>query len=286
MPPYRSPVPDGTIALDDARWSTLRHAYGAATDTPEALRALARTRWPDDIAIWSDLYGSLCHQGAVFPATFAAVPHLVRFVGPGDLRRRVDVLSFVGALAMDPFARDAAPPELAPAYDAALSTMRDCALDILRAANSAGRRAKGSIVPSLIAGTVALHCGAVRGLSLCEGNSVEAGWFSGSCPACEREVRFIVDAEGIREIESLDGKRRTPQRVLEPSRLRPALPAARTIITNESNAPWPAELALAFTAALADELDDAALGEAVIQLDAVIECSRCRAAVRVADHGY
>jgi hypothetical protein len=66
------------LALDSSRWAELRHAYGPASDTPDLLRRLQSL--PDDEGDsepWFSLWSSLAHQGDVYPASFAAVPHVV-----------------------------------------------------------------------------------------------------------------------------------------------------------------------------------------------------------------
>ena len=67
------------LALDSPRWAELQHAYGAATDTPGLLRELDAL--PDsegESEPWFSLWSSLAHQGDVYSASFAAVPHVVR----------------------------------------------------------------------------------------------------------------------------------------------------------------------------------------------------------------
>jgi hypothetical protein len=62
--------------LDEVGWDELSHAYGKALDTANLLRQAAL---PDDEAAKeavSELYGSIFHQGTVYPATVAAVPFL------------------------------------------------------------------------------------------------------------------------------------------------------------------------------------------------------------------
>ena len=70
------------IALDDPRWAELQHAYGAADDIPELLANLSipKAERSEDDPIedtWEELWSSLCHQGDVYSASFAAVPHIV-----------------------------------------------------------------------------------------------------------------------------------------------------------------------------------------------------------------
>ncbi|HZT17826.1 MAG TPA: hypothetical protein VFA23_00410 [Dongiaceae bacterium] len=68
------------ISLDSPLWSRLRHAYGPASDTPALLRRLSSDPRPsaDHYAEpWHSLWSSLCHQGDVYTASYAAVPHIV-----------------------------------------------------------------------------------------------------------------------------------------------------------------------------------------------------------------
>jgi len=103
------------LALDDPRWRTLDHAYGPADDVPGLLRALER----GEQELWDVLVPALCHQGSVYTATYAAVPHLVRIGTHEPLDDQVGFWSFIGVVAS---AREVAPvPDyLRAAYEASL----------------------------------------------------------------------------------------------------------------------------------------------------------------------
>jgi hypothetical protein len=143
------------LSLDDTlRWSNLQHAYGPATDTPGLLRQLV-TRpascGTDDT--WGSLWSSLAHQGDVYSASFAAVPHMVRAlsVAPSKADPRyfqfpawVEICRKKEAIAV--------PDDLSPAYFAALAQLptlvaaaadREWDSDFLRGALSAIAAAKG-----------------------------------------------------------------------------------------------------------------------------------------------
>ena len=67
------------LALNSSRWTELQHAYGSATDTPGLLRNLDTLPDSDGKSEpWFSLWSSLAHQGDVYSASFAAVPHVVR----------------------------------------------------------------------------------------------------------------------------------------------------------------------------------------------------------------
>lgn len=67
------------LNLEDPRWTELNHAYGPASDIPALLRRLEllpSSNGTDEP--WFSLWSSLAHQGDVYSASFAAVPHVVR----------------------------------------------------------------------------------------------------------------------------------------------------------------------------------------------------------------
>src|SRR5690242_9894165 len=90
------------LPLDSPRWEKLSHAYGCAAEgssaprawsaqggfssyqdmpsTVECLRQLAAKPQPREgpnSEPWETLYSSLCHQGTIYSASFAAVPHII-----------------------------------------------------------------------------------------------------------------------------------------------------------------------------------------------------------------
>ena len=67
------------LDLESPRWSELQHAYGGAGDIPALLRQLVSTpSSSNDSEPWFSLWSALAHQGDVYSASFAAVPHVVR----------------------------------------------------------------------------------------------------------------------------------------------------------------------------------------------------------------
>ncbi len=69
------------LELDGAEWTNLRHAYGSAEDIPALLSELevgfGESR---ESEVWDSLWSALAHQGDVYDASFAAVPHVVRIL--------------------------------------------------------------------------------------------------------------------------------------------------------------------------------------------------------------
>jgi hypothetical protein len=69
------------IPLDVSAWGKLAHAYGSAENIPALLASLADYPVERDHRSepWFSLWSALCHQNDVFSASYAAVPHIVRF---------------------------------------------------------------------------------------------------------------------------------------------------------------------------------------------------------------
>jgi hypothetical protein len=84
--------------LDDVGWSELTHAYGEAVDTADLLRQAASPDREAAKEAVSELYGSIFHQGTVYPATVAAVPFLAELAGAATYGR-ADLVWLLGQLA-------------------------------------------------------------------------------------------------------------------------------------------------------------------------------------------
>lgn len=83
------------IPLESPRWSELSHAYGAARDIPPLLRDLQGL--PDgrgEAEPWFSLWSALAHQGDVYSASFAAVPHVVRALAIDPARADASYVQF------------------------------------------------------------------------------------------------------------------------------------------------------------------------------------------------
>jgi hypothetical protein len=79
--------------LDAVPWSDLTHAYGSAADVPGQLRAVA-----DGTGDPEPFFGSLWHQGTVYPATAPAVPFLAE-LAVGVPRHRATLLRLLAGMA-------------------------------------------------------------------------------------------------------------------------------------------------------------------------------------------
>ncbi|MFI8190121.1 hypothetical protein ACIF8T_15165 [Streptomyces sp. NPDC085946] len=127
---------DVLAGLDDRPWAGLQHAYGGAEDVPDGLRALAAGDPEAARQALDDLYGSIWHQGTVYPATAEAVPFLARLAAAGH--RSAEVLVLLGCIAESDDAHGLAPdacraavaahlPLLLPLLDAGEPEVRQAA---------------------------------------------------------------------------------------------------------------------------------------------------------------
>lgn len=83
------------LSLNDPRWSELQHAYGAASDIPALLRQLAGLPSSEnDSEPWFSLWSALAHQGDVYSASFAAVPHVIEALASAPLKAEFTYFQF------------------------------------------------------------------------------------------------------------------------------------------------------------------------------------------------
>jgi hypothetical protein len=117
------------LPLDSARWNELQHAYGSASDVPLLLRSIASdpassssTEGP-----WFDLWSALCHQGDVYSASFAAVPHIVNTLANATDRACADFFSLPASIEVARIRRNVpVPADLRLAYESALGRLPSC----------------------------------------------------------------------------------------------------------------------------------------------------------------
>jgi hypothetical protein len=76
-------------------WHALHDAYGPADAVPTLLGRLT----PEAAdSIWEELWSRLCHQGTVYPASFAALPRLDSLARAWSAERRDPILHLAGAI--------------------------------------------------------------------------------------------------------------------------------------------------------------------------------------------
>lgn len=111
------------LPLDSPLWSQLEHAYGSAADTPHFLHQLEShvDSESPEADPWFSLWSSLCHQGDVYEASFAAVPHVLRIAEAHPTRFSSSFLQFPACVEFFRLKAGAKiPAELVGAYNSAL----------------------------------------------------------------------------------------------------------------------------------------------------------------------
>lgn len=83
------------LSLESPLWANLTHAYGNASDVPSLLEALEALPTSDGNAEpWFSIWSSLAHQGDVYDASFAAVPHVVGLLESSPALAPIDFFLF------------------------------------------------------------------------------------------------------------------------------------------------------------------------------------------------
>ncbi|HJT76725.1 MAG TPA: hypothetical protein VJ739_05940 [Gemmataceae bacterium] len=113
------------LPLDSKRWSELSHAYGDASDLPSLLAELKSL--PPDAGSQAEpyfsLWSALCHQGDVYTASYAAVPHIVRVMDAAPERVPMTLFLMVACIeiARSKGRGPPVPPDLQADYAAELA---------------------------------------------------------------------------------------------------------------------------------------------------------------------
>lgn len=113
------------LNLDDPRWSELQHAYGTAADIPALLKQLADLPSSEkDKEPWFSIWSALAHQGDVYSASFAAVPHVIDALASAPLRADFAYFEFPAWVEVCRVKNKVSVPEdIAPTYFESLSRL-------------------------------------------------------------------------------------------------------------------------------------------------------------------
>ena len=113
------------ISLDSPEWANLQHAYGSASDIPVLLRQLQTFPTAEgQTEPWFSLWSALAHQGDVYSASFAAVPHVVRVLAMSPTSASFSFFQFPAWIEICRQRNNlAVPNQLSPAYYSALAML-------------------------------------------------------------------------------------------------------------------------------------------------------------------
>jgi hypothetical protein len=115
------------LPLDSPAWSNLRDAYGSAASIPGLLQQLHAfpADNPNDEP-WFTIWSALAHQGDIYSASFAAVPHVVDVLAKDPKRATPSFFHFPAWVEICRQKAGAdVPSELSDGYFAALARMPD-----------------------------------------------------------------------------------------------------------------------------------------------------------------
>jgi len=84
--------------LDSIPWDKIHHAYGAATDVPQLLRALLSRVGAKREKALRELYGNLWHQHTIYEATSYAVPFLVALLDAPETPHKAEIAIYLANL--------------------------------------------------------------------------------------------------------------------------------------------------------------------------------------------
>ncbi|EGJ34862.1 MULTISPECIES: HEAT repeat domain-containing protein [Moorena] len=85
--------------LDNVPWTSLKHAYGGAEDTPKYLRLLTSSNPSDQEKAFNHLYSTLYYQGSVYTAAVAAVPFMIEILQESTIKHKHFTLDLLSSLA-------------------------------------------------------------------------------------------------------------------------------------------------------------------------------------------
>ena len=113
------------LNLESSRWSELEHAYGQASDIPPLLRQLHDLPpSAGESEPWFTLWSALAHQGDVYSASFAAVPHVIAALASAPARADASFFHFPAWVEICRAKLEKPiPPDLADGYFAALQRL-------------------------------------------------------------------------------------------------------------------------------------------------------------------
>ncbi|THA28395.1 hypothetical protein E6W17_41090 [Streptomyces sp. A1547] len=165
-------------------WSQLTHAYGTAEDVPGLLRAAGPD--PENPA-WNELWSRLCHQGTVYPASFASLPALAEKARESTATERTMALLLAASIVASTD-RPYGIPDPKNSYAAEISELIELAEEALRHPSLADGPDR---YVELLEALLAFEGVEVWGEEL---HGLSGEEFEVPCPACEAE-NFVVFGE-------------------------------------------------------------------------------------------
>lgn len=163
-------------------WSALTHAYGSADDLPAMLQSLG----PGANEGWSELWSRVCHQGSVYPASAAVMPHLLEMAERWPGAERFSPIHLAGAIVASQDVADGC--DFRP-YRHDIERLAALGLDTLVAC----KLPREEFI-YLLQATLALEGDMVWGRQL---EGLVDGEFVGDCPTCCTPLQIVIGDHGF-----------------------------------------------------------------------------------------
>ena len=166
-------------------WKALYHAYGEASGIPALIDELRAN--PSD-TVWQDLWGSLCHQGTVYSASYASLQPLCELAKSMLASDRLSPLMLIGAIVAsdDLFGVDRRPVDDIQALIPDLQALADESMKV------------SGLTPEIF--VYYLQAASAFADDLFWGRHLDHlvdGEFPGICPACHHDLYLVIGAYGF-----------------------------------------------------------------------------------------
>jgi hypothetical protein len=271
------------VPLDSPRWKELRHAYGSAANIPGVIRAIQAGQAPLKSASlaemrsaptpWETAFTALYHQGTIYSATYAALPHLVTIADALPPEKRMETLLWVGAVVGSVGPHGPIPEDLLSDFENAIERVRGWSLEVARAAGSDSEQE----LPSVVAAFGLLRYRDSRVAEAIEElYDVEVIF---ECFRCEAEVIVHLEEPGPKAF-LMDNHGRTtkenhPDLPADRSDYPVRLKKGKAILSSSPDPQWSPEETVNVLAALAEELGDEDLSRRILDLSQRVQCPEC-----------
>jgi hypothetical protein len=225
------------------------------------------------------VYCSLFHQYSTYPATYAALPHLVQIAETGTLGQRVAILCLAGELKVYGHADEPIPNELLSDFELAMLSTTKSSLKTLQEARA---EFDAQVIWSL--GDLLLAFGGLRypksGFVVQLNYLAREGWnVEANCPSCDNGVLAEIRARGITTLRMNARGHTDPESaqtaLVDRSNYATFIAKGHAVL-DQGNIKWPLDDTPFVLAALADQFRDRLLADRILDLATVVACPYCR----------
>lgn len=200
------------LDLDSPRWLELESCSGRSRVVPDLLHRI-RVRPTDED--WAEVWEQISHQWTLYPAAYAAVPHLVSLLVEQKQLRQRESLEDLARIAFPLERVSECPQDLRHDFDASLEEAGVVAIDLARSSEAP----RGDHI-SLLCSAAALAGRTTLGRLSLDATLHTEGEVVVACPKCHNELTAVFN-EAFNEVhlEVLEGYPRC-----RTTRVRPASP--------------------------------------------------------------